>query len=431
MTASVVAFTSAVPAQPTEPAVETLHLRQLIERQPACVLRVGIDGLLLAVNEAALRLLGAEELSRVLGTKLTKLIIPEHHEQWDDVVTRVRDGGSGSVECDLTDLAGMRRTVLLQAVPLLDHADGIPSMILAARDTSTPRRLEKALREREVSRELDDLQTQLAQRVAEGQRDATALGPREVQNQRTAAEHATELAQLRQTLIGEHQLDLLLAEQEGRRRLDNQRSELEQTRRELEQALAERQRLATLLDEREDHHQRVIAEHAGELAAELAKLRQTLAEEHQLALLLKEQEGRRRLDGQRSELEQGRAEVEQALAAAVKKEAEIKKALADQRVALQSVDENARNLEWLAAAGRTALAVGRELETTMAAVDARAEHLLAQTSLEADNRHVIEALRSDAIGAALLARQIVQASTDSAKAGTTPLGPSGDAGKQL
>ena len=52
---------------------------------------------------------------------------------------------------------------------------------------------------------------------------------------------------------------------------------------------------------------------------------------------------------------------EQALAAAVASHAEIERVLAAQRLELQTVEENARNLERLAAAGRVALAVGREL----------------------------------------------------------------------
>src|ERR1700704_3211333 len=152
---------SIAPTQVMEPITEALHLRRLIEQQPACLLRAGIDGLLLAVNEAGLRLLGGETLTQVLGTKLTKLIMPRQHEEWNEFAARVRDGASGSIECELMDLAGGRRAILLQGVPLIDHADGVPSMILTARDISAPRRLEAALLEREITRELDALQKEL------------------------------------------------------------------------------------------------------------------------------------------------------------------------------------------------------------------------------------------------------------------------------
>ena len=579
---------SIVTTQVMEPVTEALHLRRLIEQQPACLLRAGIDGLLLAVNEAGLRLLGGESLTQVLGTKLTKLIMPRQHEEWSEFAARVRDGASGSIECDLTDLVGMRRTILLQGVPLLDHADGVPSMILTARDISAPRRLEAALREGAITRELDDLQKELqggafgspqdeavvaersidlqpaiapaiaeAERIqirqalaeehqaalllkeqeaqqlldsvraeleqgrAEQQRLTTLLGDREIGHERVLAAHAAERIQLQQTLADEHQLALLLKEREGRQLLESARTELAQARAEqqrltvllderevahqravaahaaavavhaatqaqlrqtlaeenrlalalkerearqllesgrieLEQALAEQQRLASLLEDREIGYQRAVAAHA----AERAQLQQTLAEEHQLALLLKERDGRQLLDNVRTELERAiadrqrfvttleerdvmiaehaarRAEGEQSLAAAVARQGEIERALAAQRLELQTVEENARTLERLAAAGRVALAVGRELETIVAAVDARTQYLLVESALDAENRHLFEALRVDAIDAASLTRQILQIHdetpmiADSSKAGTEGRA-SDDAGREL
>jgi PAS domain S-box-containing protein len=557
-------------------AVEALHLRRLIEQQPACLLRVGIDGLLLAVNGAALRLFGGETLAQVLGTKLTKLIMPRQHEEWEEFAARIRDGASASIECDLIDLSGTRRSILLQGVPLLDHADGVPSMILTARDISAPRRLEAALRERESGRELDDLQkelqqgfsdlsrsealtdrqidlqppiaspivdaaeleqlrqtltqehetalllkeraaqqlidsarTALDQAVAEQQRLTTLLDDRQIGHERVVAAHAAERARLQQTLTEEHQAVLLLKEREGQQLLDGLRTELQQARAEqqrltaiaderevhhqrataaqavelrhvqqtlaeehqlalllkdreaqelldgvrtdLEQARAEQQRLTTLVEDRELGHQRALSAQAAGHALSHAQTRQALTEEHRRALLLKEREGQQLADRVRSELEQAlagrqrlaamldereighqqidaehaatRAGMQQALAAAILKQTEMQKALADQRVELQTVEENARGLELLAAAGRVALAVGREMQTVVAALDARTQHLLVESALDAGNRHVIEALRVDAIEASSLARQIlqIQAETplpgDSSKAG--------------
>jgi PAS domain S-box-containing protein len=550
-----------------EPITEALHLRRLIEQQPACLLRAGVDGLLLAVNEAALRLLGGETLPQVLGTNLSKLIVPRQHEEWREFADRVRDGAAASIECDLTDLSGTRRTILLQGVPLLDHADGVPSMILTARDISVPLRLEAALREREISAELDDLRKQLQKGVseapregnapgddttdagesfqaamrlkeqeahqlldsvraeleqarAEQQRLATLLSDREIGHERMVAAHAVERTQLQQTLADEHQLALLLKEREGRQLLNSLRAELVEARAEqqrltalhddreidhrravaalaaaeaahaaalaelqrtleeehqaallrtareaqemlaagrseLEQARAEQHRLAMLLEGREIDHQRAEAAHE----AERTRLQQTLAEEHQLALLLKERDGRQLLETVRTELERAiadrqhvamtldernavvaeheakRAEAEQALAAAAARHTTIEKVLADQSVELRAMDENVRNLERLAAVGRVALEVGHELQTIIAAVDARSQHLLKESALDADNRHIFEALRIDGIEAASLTRQILQAdaetpmTTDSLEIGTAPVDMSDDGGR--
>ena len=53
----------------------------------------------------------------------------------------------------MKDLQGVERSVVFHGVPLSDHMDGIPSVILGARDTSGVRRLEAALQESEMVRQ--------------------------------------------------------------------------------------------------------------------------------------------------------------------------------------------------------------------------------------------------------------------------------------
>lgn len=420
-------MTPEVPVRPVtemtaaaHPAAEAVHLRRVIERQPCCLLRVGVDGLLLAANEAALSLLGADELPQVLGSTLTERIVPRDRDRWSDFAARICDGAPGSIECDLTDLTGGRRTLLLQGVPLLDHPDGVPSMILAVRDTSAQHRLETTLQEREASQELADLRAHLEEAFGARRAIAATLQEHDADHQRVVAEQAAERARVEQTLAEEHQLALLLKEREGRQLVKAVRAELEEANAErqrlalliqerdadcqrvaaeFEQANAERQRLAQVVEERDADRERVAAE-----------LEEANAERQRLAQVVEERDA----DRQRvaAEYSAERAQAEQAFAAAALKEAETQKALADNRVELQCLDENARNLERLAAAGRVALEVGRELQTIGAAVDARTQYLLARSSLEGEDRHVVEALRNDAMCAASLARQIVQAGAE-------------------
>ena len=49
-------------------------IRLLIERQPTCLLRVGLDGVILAANNAALGQLGASHLGQALGQPVWKLL---------------------------------------------------------------------------------------------------------------------------------------------------------------------------------------------------------------------------------------------------------------------------------------------------------------------------------------------------------------------
>src|SRR5262245_9077789 len=134
-----------------EPTTETQHLRRVLDTQPTCLMRAGIDGLLLAANDAALVLLGTSH-AEALGTNLTKWIVPDHQDRWRLFAERVAAGTRSSLECNLMTGEGATHNVVLHADPLMDHADGVPSMILAIRDVSAIHRLEAALQESETLR---------------------------------------------------------------------------------------------------------------------------------------------------------------------------------------------------------------------------------------------------------------------------------------
>ena len=135
---------------------EVERLRLLLERQPSCLMRVARDGTLLAVNAAALGLLGAPDLAAVLGTSLLTRLSGDPIA-WNDFLERVA-AGAASLECELTEGTGTR-AVVMQAIVIERHPDGVESVLVAARDVSTARRLEISLREQE------ELRQQLLQRV--------------------------------------------------------------------------------------------------------------------------------------------------------------------------------------------------------------------------------------------------------------------------
>jgi hypothetical protein len=202
-------------------------------------------------------------------------------------------------------------------------------------------------------------------------------------------EHASERVRLQQTLAEQHRLDLLSKEQGSQQQVDGLRAQLEH-------AVAEGHRLETLLAGHDTSHQRLMAEHATE-----------------------------------------RAQAEQALAAATSREKWSTKALDDRRVELESLEESVRDLASLAAAGRAALEVGRELLEVSMAVDARSASLLTECPVEAAGRKEIEAIRGDAIRVKSLAHQIVEANpnasarTVSPKVPAAPVNPSSSSGRPV
>ena len=204
---------------------EAAHLRRLIEAQPSCLMRIGVeDGRMLAINDAAQRLLEVETLGQALGTALTTRIDPRQHASWGEFIARVWSGTPGSCECDLIDGSGGRRTVLFSGISLPDHPDGIPSVFLAVQDRSVLARLTDSLAESEGNRE------------------------------QLEARHAAELGRLEKTLTAQHEESLRAQARDSARALDELREQLQQ-------ANAAREQLETQLSERDARHRQIIAEH--------------------------------------------------------------------------------------------------------------------------------------------------------------------------
>jgi hypothetical protein len=162
----------------TSDSAETAHLRWVIEKQPSCLMRVALDGTLLAVSDAALGLLGARELTQVLDTTLTERLPREAAGLWAEFAARVSNSGSGSAECEMIDLSGVRRSVTMIGVALPNHPDGVNSLLITVRDVSTARRLEMSLQEQE----------NLRQSIKQLTADLAAARERDVKRQRMFAE---------------------------------------------------------------------------------------------------------------------------------------------------------------------------------------------------------------------------------------------------
>jgi PAS domain-containing protein len=157
------AAAAAAPGVHTSADVDRLHA--LLDKQPSCVMRVAADGRLLAVNDAALSLLGARALVDVLGTMFTERLHGDG-TGWTEFSRRVAQSGSASTECEMSDLAGGRRAIAMQGVVVADHPDGEESLLVAVRDVSTSRRLQASLHEQEDLRRAaqESLQDAVAER---------------------------------------------------------------------------------------------------------------------------------------------------------------------------------------------------------------------------------------------------------------------------
>ena len=276
---------------PIEPRVEAAHLRRLIESQPTCLMRVGLDGGLLAVNDAAQKMLGAAGLTAVLGTFMGERVAPTHRQAWRSFSDRLATGKSSSLECVLLDLTGAERAILMQGVPLLDHPDRVPSMILALRDVTSAQKIENVALEQDLSKQVDiavlehgftsqiaELQAELERARGEGGQLEAMLAEARSDDQRRAAEHAAERARLQQTLAEEHQLALMLRDRAAQQRIDELLARLDGSKGETEHQVTEllaqidgsrreTERLAGLLSDSEAARALLAAEHQAARAA--------------------------------------------------------------------------------------------------------------------------------------------------------------------
>jgi PAS domain-containing protein len=187
-----------------DPAVEIDRLHALLDKQPSCIMRIAADGRLLAVNDAALSLLGARALADVLGTPFTERLVGDG-AAWAEFVRRVAQSGSASTECEMSDLAGAPRAIVMQGIVLPGHPDGEDSLLVGVRDVSTSRRLQASLHEQEDLRRVaqDALQEAIAERdrlrreldAANADREQLAAALTQLKNALNTAIDATLLAQ--------------------------------------------------------------------------------------------------------------------------------------------------------------------------------------------------------------------------------------------
>jgi PAS domain S-box-containing protein len=236
-----VAQQSVVAAKPASDG----HLRLIIETQPVCLTRVAPDGNFLAVNDAALSMLGAERLDQVLGTSLLNLIEAEGRDTVRDFLTRIAAGERGSVEADLKGLGGSQHNVQIHAVPHPSPIDGLPSALCTFRDITEHRRLEAAVVENAARPVVDESQIQrlaeLESLVAEQQARITELEPLQAEAETRARELADQTA-------ARQELESALVEQQSRAgTLEQSLAEAEAKVRELSESVSATHELEQML----------------------------------------------------------------------------------------------------------------------------------------------------------------------------------------
>jgi PAS domain S-box-containing protein len=93
------------------------RLQTIINAEPACVKLVSADGILLDMNRAGLEMIGAEDVSQVLGRPVIDLVHPKDRHQFLEMHDAASSGTPGRCEFRVTGLKGHERWVDSHAVP--------------------------------------------------------------------------------------------------------------------------------------------------------------------------------------------------------------------------------------------------------------------------------------------------------------------------
>ncbi|HLG54851.1 MAG TPA: PAS domain S-box protein [Vicinamibacterales bacterium] len=125
--------------------VKEARLRSLVDKLPACVVRLSPEGTILASNAVALSLLGATNPAQLLRKQFDVMVTAEDREAWTDFVVRVCAGETRSAEVTITALDGASRVIAATAVPAPSEFGRTPSMFTVLRDVSDRRKLEAAV----------------------------------------------------------------------------------------------------------------------------------------------------------------------------------------------------------------------------------------------------------------------------------------------
>jgi PAS domain S-box-containing protein len=127
------------------------YLRTILDAEPECVKIIGADGALLQMNAAGLAMIEAQDNpARVLGQKVTSLIVAEHRTAFINLTQRVLKGGSGTLEFEIVGLKGTHRWLETHAVPLKNQATGEIALLGVTRDITARKALASALLEHQL-----------------------------------------------------------------------------------------------------------------------------------------------------------------------------------------------------------------------------------------------------------------------------------------
>lgn len=121
------------------------RLRSILENEPECVKVVSLDGTIIDMNPAGLRMIEADSIGEVRGRSIIEMVEEAYREDFATLSKQVAQGNTKSLEFRMTGLKGARRWMETNAAPLRDRAGKVTSLICVTRDVTDQKRLARAV----------------------------------------------------------------------------------------------------------------------------------------------------------------------------------------------------------------------------------------------------------------------------------------------
>ena len=126
------------------------RLKTIIDAEPACVKLVSPDGVLLEMNPAGLAMLGAKNISQVVGHRVVDIVHPDDRARFLETHRAASGGTPGRMQFRIVGLDGNQRWVDSHMVPFdtpISGAGAQRTVLSVTSDVTSQRHLEDQLRQ--------------------------------------------------------------------------------------------------------------------------------------------------------------------------------------------------------------------------------------------------------------------------------------------
>ena len=141
------------------------RFRGIVDTTPECVKLIAADGTVRHMNASGLKMIGADCADEVIGKSVYDLIAAKDRDRFRELHDKICGGDRGILEFDLVGLRGERRRMETHAAPLR-NPDGTFLHLAVTRDITERRKAEEAIKEKELSARLLQLQDEERRRIA-------------------------------------------------------------------------------------------------------------------------------------------------------------------------------------------------------------------------------------------------------------------------